>query len=318
MLPSVTHPDLIVGSDLADDAAVIRLKDDLALIQTLDFFTPIVDDPYIFGQVAAANALSDVYAMGGRPVCALNIVCFPVGKMDIDVLYRILKGGQDKVEEAGALLVGGHSVDDPVLKYGLSVSGLVHPGRVITNAGAKPGDDLVLTKPLGTGVIATAVKAGLADESVVEKMTAFMTALNRPAGEAMAELEIEGATDVTGFGLLGHAVEMARASNVALVIEAHKVPLIGGAFELAKMGLIPAGSHKNREYCQKHLQVHPETDPGVLDLLADAQTSGGMLVSSPPDLTPALITKLEAKGALSFEVIGRVEAGPAKTIVIEP
>jgi selenide,water dikinase len=307
-----------VGSDLADDAAVIRLTTDLALIQTVDFFTPILDDPYLFGQVAAANALSDVYAMGGRPLCALNIVGFPAGTMGFEVLGEILRGGQDKVTEAGALLVGGHSIDDPVIKYGLAVSGLVHPDRVITNAGARAGDRLVLTKPLGTGVIATAIKGGLAEPGVVDRMVGVMTALNRPAGEAMIETEITGATDVTGFGLLGHALELARASGVRLVIEAGRVPIIEGVTELASMGLIPAGTFRNRDFCRHAMGVAEDVDPLRLDLLADAQTSGGMLICVPDEKLGPLLESLDRHGALCAEVIGRVEAGPPGTLAVTP
>jgi len=303
---------------MADDAAVIRLTDELALIQTVDFFTPILDDPYLFGQAAAANALSDVYAMGGRPLCALNIVGFPVGKMDFEVLGRILKGGQEKVTEAGALLVGGHSIDDPVIKYGLAVSGLVHPDRVITNAGARAGDALVLTKPLGTGVIATAIKGALAEAGVVDRMVAVMTALNRPAGEAMIDLAIAGATDVTGFGLLGHALEMARASRVRLVVEAGRVPLIEGVTQLAAMGMIPAGTFRNRDFCKHVMSVAPGVDPLRLDLLADAQTSGGMLISVPADKLTPLLAGLDRHGALCADIIGRVEADPPGTLAVEP
>jgi selenide,water dikinase len=284
----------------------------------VDFFTPILDDPYQFGLAAAANALSDVYAMGGRPLCALNIVCFPVGRMDLAVLARILKGGQEKVAEAGALLVGGHSIDDPVIKYGLAVAGLVHPDRVITNAGARAGDVLVLTKPLGTGVIATAVKGGLASAPVVDRMVAVMTALNRPAGEAMIELGITAATDVTGFGLLGHALEMARASRVRLVLEAGRAPLIEGVLDLAAMGLIPAGTFKNRDFCRHVMDVAEGVDPLRLDLLADAQTSGGMLISVPDEKLAPLLDGLGRHGAICRQVIGRVEAGPPGTLTVEP
>lgn len=303
---------------MADDAAVIRLTSELALIQTVDFFTPILDDPYLFGQAAAANALSDVYAMGGRPLCALNIVGFPVGRMDFEVLGRIMRGGQEKVAEAGAILVGGHSIDDPVLKYGLAVSGLVHPDRVITNAGARAGDVLVLTKPLGTGVIATAIKGGLADATVVDRMVEVMTALNRPAGEAMTELGVLGATDVTGFGLLGHALEMARASRVRLVIEAGRVPFIEGVAELAAMGMIPAGTYKNRDFCKHVMSLAPGVDPLRLDLLADAQTSGGMLISIAANELEPLVERLTGHGAICANPIGRVEAGPPGTLAVEP
>jgi selenide, water dikinase len=310
-----THPDLLVGSDTADDAGVFRLTDEIALIQTLDFFTPIVNDPYLFGQIAATNALSDVWAMGGRPLTALNICCFPVEEMDLQVFTEILAGGLDKVHQAGAVLAGGHSVQDPELKYGLSVTGVVHPDKLVTNAGLKPGQALVLTKPLGTGVIATALKAGLASPEAVGASIEVMTALNAPAGQVMAACGVSGATDITGFGLLGHALELARASGVGLEIEAAAVPLLAEAKEMAAMGLVPLGSHANREHCQDRLSIEGRVDPVVLDLLADAQTSGGMLMGLDLDQVERAQDMLRELGA-SGAVIGRALAENPGSITV--
>ncbi len=240
-----TDPNLLVGLERADDAGVYKLRDDLAIIQTVDFFTPIVDDPLLFGRIAAANALSDVYAMGGEPICAMNIACFPVREMDIAVLHEILKGGLEKLREAGVVLAGGHTVEDPELKYGLSITGIVHPERVLTNRGAQPGDQLILTKPLGTGLINTAIKGELASESAIEKAVSAMTTLNRQAAELMAGAPVHACTDVTGFGLLGHACEMVEDTPVGLVINAHAVPVFPEALEYCEMGLLPAGLARN-------------------------------------------------------------------------
>ena len=316
LLPQETHPDLIVGYDLADDAGVFRLGPDLALIQTLDFFTPIVDDPYTFGQVAATNALSDVYAMGGRPITAMNILCFPAEAMDQSVALEILKGGFDKVHESGAALAGGHSVDDLELKYGLSVTGLVHPDRVITNAGARPGQVLILTKPLGTGVVATAVKGGLASPEAVKEMIETMTTLNRSAGESAWEFGVTGGTDVTGFGLLGHGGELARASRVGLEIDSAKAPLMAGALEYSSMGLVPAGTWKNQKFCEKSFRVGPAVSPELLSLLADAQTSGGLLLAVPPERVEEFLAQIRSQDAPLAQIIGRVTDGPAGVIDI--
>ena len=278
-LPLAEHPDLLVGRGNADDAGVVRVRDDLALIQTVDFFTPIVDDPRNFGRIAAANALSDVYAMGGTPLTAMNIVCFPRKSLPLDVLREVLLGGHEVVEQAGALLVGGHSVEDPELKYGLSVTGTIHPDRVITNAGAKPGDRLLLTKPLGTGVLATAIKGGMASPELEVEAVRWMTTLNREAAAAMQEAGVNACTDITGFGLLGHALELASASGVTVQIDASRVPLIDGVKDLATMGMIPAGSFANRRFCERAVIVDDGVDPLLVDLLADAQTSGGLLIS---------------------------------------
>lgn len=224
--PSQPDPNLLVGLETCDDAGVYKINEDMALIQTVDFFTPVVDDPYSFGQIAAANALSDIYAMGGRPLTAMNIICFPIGKLELTVLAEILKGGADKIREAGAVLLGGHSVEDNEPKYGLSVTGIISPNKVLTNAGARAGDILILTKPLGIGIITTAIKGGLSSPDEILSVTAVMAALNKEAAEVMQEIGVNGCTDVTGFGLLGHASEMARASHVRMTLDSKKVPVL--------------------------------------------------------------------------------------------
>ncbi len=312
-LPFHTHPDLLVGLEQADDAGVYRLTPEVALIQTVDFFTPIVNDPYQFGQIAAANALSDVYAMGGRPLTALNIACFPLKTTSAAVLKEILRGGMDKVHEAGALLVGGHSVEDPELKYGLAVTGVVHPERVLTKAGAKKGDLLVLTKPLGTGIIATALKGRLASRDAEAAMIQLMGRLNRDAAEALEGLEVHAVTDITGFGLLGHGLEMAAASRVELTIFAGRVPVLSWAREYAAMGLVPGGTHANRRFCEKHLQIDPQVGQAEVDLLSDAQTSGGLFIALPPEHGETLLKRLQERHVADAAVIGEVSgAGVVK------
>jgi selenide, water dikinase len=306
----------MVGRETSDDAGVYRLTNELALIQTLDFFTPVVNDPYDFGRIAAANALSDVYAMGGRPLTAMNIVCFPLKELSKVVLKDILRGGLEKIHEAGAALVGGHSVDDLELKYGLSVTGIVHPDRVITNAGAQPGDGLILTKPIGTGVLATAIKGGLLSDTATRHVTELMATLNKGAAEAMTRYPVNACTDITGFGLLGHALEVALASRVRIEITVESVPLLPEALELAAMGLIPAGSYSNRHYCTDHVQVPATTDPLHLDLLADAQTSGGLLIFLPLSLAPSLLDILHAEGILDAAIIGEVTEGGVGQIAL--
>lgn len=297
--------------ETSDDAGVYRLNDQLALIQTLDFFTPIVNDPYDFGRIAAANALSDVYAMGGRPLTAMNIVCFPIKQLDKSILRDILRGGRDKVHEAGAVLVGGHSVDDLELKYGLSVTGVVAPNRVLTNRGARPGDRLLLTKPLGTGVLATAVKAGLASPAAAQAAVECMAELNRAAAEAMADYPVSSCTDITGFGLLGHGLELAAGSGVRLRIEAARVPLLPEVLDHAAIGLVPAGSFANRNFCAERLRGTTAIDPLLLDLLADAQTSGGLLIAVPAAAAAALLDRLHQLGVVHAAIIGEVlDRGP--------
>lgn len=316
-LPRQSHPDLLVGMETADDAGVYRLTPEIALIQTVDFFTPVVNDPYTFGQIAAANALSDVYAMGGRPLTALNIVCYPSKTVPKEVLQAILAGGLDKIHEAGALLVGGHSVDDTELKYGLSVTGVVHPERVLTNGGAKVGDQLILTKPLGTGVIATAMKGRLASPEAEAEAIQVMTALNRLPASCLESLAVHAVTDITGFGLLGHALEMAVASKVEITFYAQLVPLLAAAREYAAMGLVPAGSFANRNFCEKSLQVAPGLDPVLVDLMSDAQTNGGLLLAVSPDQVQHLGDCLEDQG-IPASRIGEVTGPASGRIRLEP
>ncbi len=303
--------------ETSDDAGVYRLTDEIALIQTLDFFTPIVNDPYDFGRIAAANSFSDVYAMGGKPLTAMNIVCFPIKEMDKTILRAILKGGLDVIHKAGAILVGGHSVEDPELKYGLSVTGLVHPEKFLTNAGAKPTDLLILTKPIGTGVLATALKGKMLDSSITSTITELMASLNKDASEAMVEIGVNACTDITGFGLLGHALEMSKASKVCLRIYADNVPIIPEAQSFASMGMVPAGSFSNQKYCSKHLMIKPSIDPILLDLLSDAQTSGGLLISVPAEKAELLIQKLKERGTPAASIIGEVLNEPAGIIQIQ-
>ncbi len=315
-LPIREDPNLIRGFEHGEDAGVYRISADLALIQTVDFFTPVVDDPYTFGQVAAANALSDVYAMGGKPLTCLNVVGFPAKRHKIEVLHGILEGGLSKIYEAGAVLVGGHSVDDEELKYGLSVTGLVHPDGVVTNAGARPRDLLVLTKPLGTGIIATALKGGMASEKAVATMTESMTKLNQRPSELMQEIGVNACTDITGFGFLGHALEMARASGVGLTIHANKLPLLEETEHYAAMGLVPGGTGANRDFAGCRVDVMENLPPFLLDILYDPQTSGGLLISLPPKRSEHLVEILQAEGWHPAAIIGEVVEEPKGRIVV--
>ncbi len=316
-LPIQSHPDLLVGMETSDDAGVYRLTPEIALIQTVDFFTPVVNDPYTFGQIAAANALSDVYAMGGQPLTALNIVCYPSKTVPKEVLLAILTGGLDKIHEAGALLVGGHSVDDTELKYGLAVTGVVHPDKVLTNGGARVGDRLILTKPLGTGVIATAMKGRLASPSATAAAIEVMTALNRLPAVCLETAAVHAITDITGFGLLGHSLEMATASQVEITFSAHQVPVLAAAKEYAAMGLVPAGSFANRNFCAKSLTVAPGLDPLLVDLFSDAQTNGGLLLAVAPDRVEAFLDCLKGHG-IDAAAIGAVTGQTTGSIRIEP
>ena len=279
-VPVRSDPRLIVGRETFDDAGVFVLSDDLALVQTVDFFAPIVDDPYIFGQIAAANALSDVYAMGGEPLTALNIVGFPAGKLPNEVLAALLRGGQDKVHEAGALVVGGHTIIDEELKFGLSVTGRVHPKRVLSNANAAPGDRLVLTKPLGTGLLATAAKRGMLGTDEATALYASMCKLNATASRAAVEVGVRCATDVTGFSLLGHASHIARASDVTLVIDSKRVPSLPGAFAAWDAGIRTGGAERNEAYLDAKVEWG-SVSPRERALAVDPQTSGGLLVAVP-------------------------------------
>lgn len=307
--------NLLVGIDTADDAAVYKLNDEMALIQTLDFFTPMVDDPYVFGQVAAANSLSDVYAMGGNPIVAMNIVCFP-SCHDMDVLAKIMKGGFDKVRESGALLVGGHTVDDKEPKYGLSVSGIAHPNKILSNANSKVGDVLILTKPLGLGILNTAIKANLIKKDTENKVIEVMTHLNKYAAMSFNKIQVNSVTDITGFGLLGHALEMAKASEVSIHINSKDVPIIDESLDMAKMGIIPAGMYRNKQYIEKDVEIK-DVDTALIDILYDPQTSGGLLVSVNAKYADKLIKDMKLNGSIEAKIIGCVKSKGEKYITVE-
>jgi len=312
-----TDPNLIVGLERADDAGVYKITDDIAIIQTVDFFTPIVDDPYWFGQIAAANALSDVYAMGGVPKTAMNLVCFPLKKMDLSILRQILQGGLDKMKEADVVLVGGHSVEDNELKYGLSVTGFIHPDRVLTKKAMEPGDQLILTKALGTGIINTAIKGGIASKETIENITRLMAALNRDAAEVMGHYPVHACTDITGFGLLGHMCEMVVDTDVGIKLQASLVPYFPEAMEYAQMGLVPAGTYKNREFREAFVDFAPSVDGFMQDILFDAQTSGGLLISVAREKANELLSELKRRGMASATVIGEVVSEPKEKILVE-
>ena len=311
-----TDSNLIVGLDRADDAGVYKITDDIAIVQTVDFFTPIVDDPYWFGQIAAANALSDVYAMGGVPKTAMNIVCFPINQMDISVLRRIIQGGIDKMKEADVVLAGGHSVEDKELKYGLSVTGFIHPDRILTKRNLKVGDRLILTKPIGTGVINTAIKGGLASGKIIERVTSLMAALNKEAAEIMKDYPVHACTDITGFGLLGHIAEMVVDSEFGIKIQSDMIPIISGAIDYAGMGLIPAGAYKNREFREKMVDISSSVDRSIQDILFDPQTSGGLLICVDSKSADDLLIRLKNKG-MNATMIGEVLPEPKGRIVVK-
>ena len=312
------HPDLLVGIETSDDAGVYRLTPEIALIQTVDFFTPVVNDPYLFGQIAAANALSDVYAMGGKPLTALNILCVSLKMVPRDDLKAILAGGLDKIHEAGAFLVGGHSIEDTELKYGLAVTGLVHPDRILTNAGARAGDSLILTKPLGTGVIATASKGRLTSAAIEAQVAEVMRTLNHIPEDLLSENLIHAATDITGFGFFGHALEMARGSRMVMTFYASRIPLLAAAREFAQMGLVPAGSFANRRFCESHVRIAPGLDPLLLDLFSDAQTNGGLLLSVTPTAAADIVARFQESGLAAAAVVGEVTAPGLGIIRLEP
>lgn len=309
-------PNLLVGIETSDDAAVYKINDEIALIQTLDFFTPVVDDPYTFGQIAAANALSDVYAMGGKPFLALNIVCFP-DCLDTSVLREILRGGQEKVIEAGAVLAGGHSISDDEPKYGLSVAGFVHPSKIMTNAQARPNDVLILTKPLGVGIINTALKAQIADEQAVKDAILSMTTLNSIGGEAVNDIKgVHSITDITGFGLMGHAVEMAEASKVTLRIRSKDVPYINAAKEYAEMGLVPKGAHNNRDFFGKRISISENVPLFLRDIFYDPQTSGGLLISASKEASEKILSRLKGT-PVDHSCVGEVEEYSGKRVLVD-
>ena len=304
--PAVDDARVILGADAADDAAVYRLSDDKALVFTVDFFTPIVDDPYDFGRIAAANALSDVYAVGGAPFAALNIVCFPKDDLPAEILSEILRGGREKAEEAGVVILGGHTIDDPEPKYGLSVTGSIHPDRVVTNAGARPGDRLVLTKPLGTGIISTAIKRGAAQPDHVDAAVDQMAALNGAAAEAMVEVGVNACTDVTGFGLLGHLLNIADASGVTVEIDYKGVPFLPGVEGYIDRGFVPGGTERNLEALCGSIEWPSYFADAEKLALADAQTSGGLAIAVPEDRVPDLQSALKTRNVAVRAEIGRI------------
>jgi selenide,water dikinase len=309
-------PNLLVGFDKADDAGVYRLRDDLALVQTLDFFTPIVDDPFDYGRIAALNSINDVWAMGGTPVTAMAITCFPKKGVDFAILQEIMRGGLSVLTENKVALVGGHSVDNEQIMFGYSVTGVIDPNHVATNAGAQPGDAIILTKPIGTGVISTGIKRAKASAEVVAESVATMMTPGKYAAEAIQKFEVKGATDVTGFSLLGHAWEMACASNVTIEIDSTRVPLINGALELAQIGMITGADKTNREYVGEDVSIAEEIDPNLVKLFFDPQTAGGLLLAIAEEKANDLLNELRADYPRA-EIIGRAVAKSGKQILVK-
>jgi selenide,water dikinase len=313
--PTITDPNVLVGTETGDDAAIYRINDRVALVLTNDFFAPIVDDPFDYGRIAAANALSDVYAVGGRPITALNIAAFP-RELGPDVIAKILEGGQVKAEEAGILIIGGHTVDDKEPKYGLAVTGIVTPGEQITNANAQPGDILILTKAIGSGVITTAGKAGTAPEESIQAAVDSMATLNKGAADAMIEVGVNAATDVTGFGLLGHLSQMMKASGTSAALNWSKIPLLPGVLELANAGSVSGGTARNMEALEGFVNREDGISDIEFTILADAQTSGGMLISVPEERSDVIVKSLVANQTLYSAVIGKVFEGDPGIITI--
>ncbi|KIY20660.1 segregation protein A [Mesobacillus subterraneus] len=309
-------PELLVGHETSDDAGVYKLTDDIALIQTIDYFTPIVDDPYMFGQIAAANALSDVYAMGGEPKTVLNIVGYPIKKLGPDILADILRGSSDKVRESGAILIGGHSIDDQEPKFGLSVTGLAHPKSIWKNVGAKPGDVLVISKPIGVGILTTGIKRGVVTAEQEQAVTETMALLNKSAAEALKKFTPHAVTDVTGFGLLGHGSEIARGSNVSFEIELSKVPVLEGTFDLAAKGVVPGGSRSNHKWLENDV-LYRDISPDEQIVLCDAITSGGLLVSLSEDEAIPYVKALKDQGLNHAAIIGKVTEQQDKLIYVK-
>ena len=295
---------MLVGTETGDDAGVYRLRPDLAIVNTVDFFTPIVDDPYIFGQISAANSLSDVYAMGGDPKTCMNIVCFPKGKMDIEILGEILKGGADKVKESGAVIIGGHSIIDEEIKYGMAVTGVIHPDKIFRNVGVQEGDVLILTKPLGTGIITTALKKGKASEESVGEAVKSMITLNAAASLVARKHPVHACSDVTGFGILGHALGMASGSGVTLVIESAKMPLLRRAASLAEKGYITGGCKRNREYLNDKMAIDKSIREGLVEVALDPQTSGGLLIAVAKRHAAKLLEDLHNAGVAHATEVG--------------
>lgn len=304
----------MVGTETSDDAAVYRVSDDLAIIQTVDFFTPVVDDPYMFGQIAAANALSDVYAMGGSPRLALNIAAFP-NCLDPEILGQIMRGGADKVKEAGAVLAGGHTINDEEPKYGLCVTGFVHPDRIWRNYGAREGDVLILTKPLGSGILNTAIKGGMASDQEIRNVGQIMASLNKYAAEAAFDFRVHSCTDITGFGLAGHSLEMASGSNKTLVIHSQKIPVLEGVSEYAQMGLIPAGAYRNRDFAEREIESRIR-ETWLEDVVYDPQTSGGLLLAVDRQDAEQLSERLKENGIFGV-IVGEVTEQQEKFVIFD-
>lgn len=316
-LPKIEDPNVIAGIEHFEDAGVYRLRDDLALIQTIDFFTPIVDDPFTFGRIAAANALSDVYAMGGKPLTAMNVICFPVKSMDMSILHDILLGGMEILREAQVTLIGGHSVEDNELKYGLSVSGVIHPDKVVRNRGAQPGDKIVLTKALGTGIVSTAIKGGEAPPELAARSIESMTTLNRTAAEIMAETPgVHACTDITGFGFLGHACEMIEGSDTGMLINITAVPVFKGVQELVREGYVPGGLYRNKEFRMHMLEFERSCPDISADFLFDPQTSGGLLISIEAAQAEKFLKRLLDAGARDAAIVGEVVSEPRGKILV--
>lgn len=309
-------PNLLVGIDTSDDAGVYKISDELALVQTVDFFTPIVDDPYSFGQIAAANAISDIYAMGGKPLTVLNIVAFPIATLDKQVLSDILRGAADKVQEAGATLVGGHSIEDKEPKFGLAVTGLIHPDRIKTNAGAKAGNKLILTKPIGVGIMTTSIKKDQLSEAEIARVTQVMSTLNKKAAEIMSGYAVQACTDVTGFGLIGHALEMARGSDVGIRLNSSDVPVLPRARELAVAGFVPGGTKKNYEHVEAHVEFPEAMSQNDRYVLCDAVTSGGLLIAVDREQAEALLEEL-VRGGVEARLIGETTAEHPGRITVQ-
>jgi len=301
-----------------DDAGVYKISEDLALIQTVDFFTPIVDDPYAFGQIAAANALSDVYAMGGDPKTAMNLVGFPLKTMDLSVLRQVIEGGLDKMKEADVVLIGGHSVEDNELKYGLSVTGFVHPSKLWSKHKLRPNDQLILTKPIGTGIINTAIKGGFASEIIIDKATKLMATLNRRGAEVMKNYSVHACTDITGFGLIGHMAEMVIGSGLSIQLEIELIPIIKEAIEYASMGFFPAGAYKNKAFRSSMTVYSEKVDPILGDILFDPQTSGGLLFCVDKNDTEKALSDLVSNGCYKSAVIGKVISDASEKIFVNP
>ena len=315
-LPAQPHdPNLIVGFNTADDAGVYRLRDDLALVQTLDFFTPIVDDPFDYGRISALNSINDVWAMAGTPITAMAITCFPKTGVDPSILGEMMRGGLETLNRYGVTLVGGHSVDNPQIMFGYSVTGVIDPNKVAKNSGARAGDAIILTKPIGTGVISTGIKKGQASESSVAASVETMLTAGKYAAEAMREFDVKGATDVTGFALLGHAWEIACASNVTIEIDARAVPLLEGALDLASAGMLTSGDKTNREYIGADVEIAPSTDKNLVRLLFDPQTAGGMLIAIAQDKADAMLRTLREHYPQA-QVIGRVSPRGSHSLVV--